>query len=185
MQKVKRGQLIIRQGDSMAGVYFLYSGKVKVFLDGAKDQEQIVRLTRKSEIIGHRGFGGKPQYPVSISALEESVVCFIEKDLFLEILDTNPELTKKMMFFFAEELRRSEHLMRKMARLSTTEKIADAILHLADAFGFEADGKTLDISITRIDLASLAGTVPEVTSRTLANMQKENLVDLGVKKINI
>lgn len=55
--RCKKGQNFIIEGAPIHGLYFINHGKVKVAKTGLNGKEQIVRLTKDGDIIGHRGFG--------------------------------------------------------------------------------------------------------------------------------
>src|SRR5882724_11637473 len=78
----KKGELLFREGDDMKGMYFIYSGTVKVHKQWGKEKELILRFAKKGDIVGHRGLGGEPIYPVSATALEPVTVCYIDLDFF-------------------------------------------------------------------------------------------------------
>ncbi len=79
---VRKGELLFSEGDKVAGIYFIYSGKVKVHKKWGDDKELIVRFARNGDIVGHRGLGSDVLYPVSATTLEATDVCFIDLDFF-------------------------------------------------------------------------------------------------------
>src|SRR5450631_4821790 len=79
---LKKGELLFREGDKVAGIYFVCSGKVKVHKQWGTEKELILRFAGKGEIVGHRGLGHDNLYPISATALEPVSVCFIGLDFF-------------------------------------------------------------------------------------------------------
>jgi len=67
---VKKGQKIFDEGDPVTGIYFVYSGKVKVHKRWNEDKELILRFAKKGDILGHLGLGNDPIYPVATTAIE-------------------------------------------------------------------------------------------------------------------
>ena len=78
----KRGEIIFTEGQPVEGIYFLYKGKVKVHKQWGPEKELIIRFAMEGDIVGHRGFGAITTYPVSATALEPTIICFIEMDFF-------------------------------------------------------------------------------------------------------
>src|SRR6478735_2107793 len=74
---IKKGRVIITEGDPVQGIYFLNSGSVKVSKKWGKDKELILRFAVAGDILGYRGLGGEALYPISAAALEDCQVCFI------------------------------------------------------------------------------------------------------------
>ena len=81
--QAEKGELIFKEEEPVAGIYFVYEGKVKVHKKWGPDKELIVRIADKGTIVGHRGLGKNTVYPVSGTALEPVKVCFIDLNFFL------------------------------------------------------------------------------------------------------
>ncbi len=97
----KKGERIFSEGEEVNGVYFIYSGKVKVHKKWGEGKELIVRLATEGDIVGHRGIGGDPIYPVSATALEAVTVCYINLGFFLATLKANHEFLFELIMFFS------------------------------------------------------------------------------------
>jgi CRP-like cAMP-binding protein len=182
--RFKKGELLFTEGEEVKGIYFIYSGKVKVHKKWNGDKELILRFANEGAIVGHRGLGGDKHYPVSATALEPTMVCFMELDFFVSSLKVNHDLTLNLLNFFAEELRESEKRMRNMAHMSVKGRLAYALLLLKTKFGLTAEGN-LAILLSRQDLASYVGATYETVFRTLGELANENIISLSGKDIRI
>lgn len=182
--KVKKGELIFREGEKVAGVYFVTQGTFKVHKRWGEDKELIVRFAKEGSIIGHRGLGTNLNYPVSATALEPATVCFINIDFFYTSLKVNTDFALNLLLFFADELQESERKMRNLAHMSVKGRVALALLTLQEKFGTTTDG-AVDIELSRQDLASYAGATYETLFRTLNELQKVNAIKFSGKRIAI
>lgn len=182
--KVKRGEVIFNEGDEVKGVYFVYNGVVKVHKKWGPDKELIIRFASNGAILGHRGLGGNNVYPISATALEDGVVCFVDIGFFESTLKVNTDFTYSLMMFFASELQESEKKMRNLAHMSVKGRVARALISLRDQFGQKEDG-SINFEISRQDLASYAGATYETVFRVLNELLKENLINTSGKKIII
>ena len=182
--KVKRGDVIFTEGDEVKGVYFVYGGVVKVHKKWGPDKELIIRFASKGAIFGHRGLGGNNVYPVSATALEDGVICYVDTDFFDATLKVNTDFTYNLMMFLVNELQESEKKMRNLAHMSVKGRVAQALISLRDQFGKKEDG-SINIELSRQDLASYAGATYETVFRVLNEMLKENLIKTSGKKIII
>ena len=180
---VNKGEEFIHEGEKVSGVYFVFEGAVKVHKKWG-EKELIVRFAKKGDIVGHRGLGNDAYYPVSATAIEPSVVCFIPLEFFLSSLKVNHEFLFQLMLFFAEELKVSERKMRNLAHMAVKGRVALALLTLQEKFGMHADG-FIDLTLTKQDLASYTGATYETVFRVLNEMAEENLVKLSGKNISI
>lgn len=181
---VKKGEQIFSEGKTVTGVYFVNEGKIKVHKKWGADKELIVRIANKGAIVGHRGLGSSTVYPVSGTAIEPSVVCFIDIGFFKTTLKVNHEFTYELMMFFADELQESERKMRNLAHMSVKGRVAQALLSLKEKFGVTKEGY-LDIVLSRQDLASYAGATYETVFRIMNEMVAVNAIQLIEKNILI
>jgi len=182
--KIKRGEVIFNEGDEVKGVYFVYDGVVKVHKKWGPDKELIIRFASKGAIFGHRGLGGNNVYPISATALEDGIICYMDADFFESTLRVNTDFTYNLMMFLVSELQESEKKMRNLAHMPVKGRVAQALISLRDQFGKKEDG-SINIELSRQDLASYAGATYETVFRVLNEMLKENLIKTLGKKIII
>lgn len=181
---VKKGTVIFEEGSKVEGIYFVYQGKVKVHKKWGNDKELIVRIAGEGAILGHRGLGKSMVYPISATALETTTVCFIDLDFFNATLKVNNEFAYRLMMFFADELQESEKNMRNLAHMTVKGRVAQALLMLQERFGVNEDGY-IGISLSRQDLASLAGTTYETVFRIMNDLAQETILSAAGKDIRI
>ena len=181
----KKGDLIFREGEEVKGIYFVYSGKVKVHKKWGEEKELIIRFAQKGDILGHRGLGQQVgNYPISATALEPVQVCYIDLDFLQSTLKINYEFIYQLLLFFADELQESERKMRNLAHMQVKGRIAQALITLRDKFGITADG-LIDVSLSRQDLASFAGTTYETVFRIINELTDDQLIRTEGKYIAI
>jgi CRP-like cAMP-binding protein len=181
--KVKKGEIIFKEGDPVTGVFFVNAGNVKVHKRWDDDKELIIRFAKEGSILGHRGIGSDT-HPVSATALENGVVCYIDKDFFEATLKVNSDFTYELLQFFAEELRESERKMRNLAHMPVKGRVAEALISLKNQFGTTNSG-FINIDLSRQDLASFAGATYETVFRVINELVHDKLIMLSGKSISI
>lgn len=180
---VKKGEVVFSEGDNVSGVYFVVSGNLKIHKKWG-DKELIVRFAKSGAIFGHRGIGTKLVYPVSATALEACLVCYIDIDFFNTTLKVNSEFAYSLMMFFADELQESERKMRNLAHMPVKGRVAQALLSLKEKFGVNEAG-FIDIELMRQDLASYAGATYETVFRIINDLLQDGLIKVSGKGIAI
>jgi len=180
----KKGEALFHEGDPVTGMYFIYSGVVKVHKKWSDDKELILRFAKKGAIVGHRGLGNDTIYPITATALTATDICFVDLDFFMATLKVNPEYLFELMMFFAAELKESEKRMRNLAHMNTKGRIGQSLLTLHDKFGTDADG-FINIEISRQDLASYSGTTYETLFKMMNELVAENIIDTDGKKTKV
>lgn len=181
---VKKGEVIFTEGAAAKGIYFVYEGLVKVHKKWDEEKDLIVRFAKKGDILGHRGMGSNLFYSVSATALENSVLCFLEHDFFVSSLKINTDFSYKLLLFFADELKESEHRMRNLAHMSVKGRLAEGLIHLSNKFGKDEKGN-INITLSRQDLAAYIGTTYETAFRMLTELVNDGLVQVDGKQIKI
>lgn len=180
-----KGQDIFIEGARPTGVYCIYEGKVKVHKVRGIGKTQIVRLAKKGDILGYRSLISGGTYTSSATALEDAQVCYIPKNVFLDLLLKSGDFALKIMYLFAHELQHAEEKITSLAQKPVRERLAETLILLKDFYGLKDDNSTLDVTITREDLASITGTSTETVVRLLSELKDDKIVALNKKAIMI
>lgn len=181
-----KGEHIFSDGQVADRMYMIQRGRVKVVASYVKGKERIIRLASDGEVLGHRGIGNEPIYTATATALSETRVNVIPMQLFLNTLKANNLFCFHFLLFFAEELRVLDQHLRDLMNMDVAQRIAKTIKLTMDAFGFDAeDKKKLAFTLSRKDIASAADTTYESVIRTLADLQRQGIIELVGKEIRI
>ena len=181
----KKGQVIFQEGAHPYGIYCINTGKVKLSHSGDDGREQIIRLVKPGDLIGYKALISNEPYTATATVLEDSAVCFIPRDVFLQILQKDTALSLKMMQIVTNELRRAELKITHLAQKPVRERLAETLLTLKETYGVEDDGETINVTLSREEIANLVGTATESAIRLLSEFRKEKVIDLPGKKIRI
>jgi len=184
----KRDQIIFHNDRNPTGIYCLFKGKIKISKLGIDGKEQIVRFVLPGQLLGIRALIGGRNYSANATTLEDSTVCFIDKNSFFIIIDKYPNLTSCMLSMLSQLLEEAENKMTSMAQKPVRERLAETLLFLNNIF--ESDDKQYNIlkqnaciSLSREDLANIVGTATEVVIRLLHEFKEDKLVSISGRKI--
>jgi CRP/FNR family transcriptional regulator len=180
----KRGELLFKEGEKLEGIFYIYEGQAKIHKKWGEDKELIVRFATEGEIVGHRGLGLDPLYPVSATALTPLTACFFPLDFFLDSIQTNHIFANDLLWFFAAELKRSERRMHQMMLLPVKNRLAQTLLKLEEKFGVDEKG-FINLNVTKTDIASYSGVTYETIFRSLQELESEGLIALDAKNIRV
>lgn len=181
----EKGELIYKEGDTPSFIMFLLQGKVKIFRDGIGGRNQIVRMVREKGIFAYRAGFIEEQYITSASAFEDSKICLVPLDVAKQLIRQNNDLA----IFFVRQL--SKMLGDADIRtVSLTQKhirgrLAESLIWLQKKYGYQEDGKTININISREDLASLSNMTTSNAIRTLSAFSSEKMIETDGRKITI
>lgn len=181
----KKNQIIYNQGDEAEDLWCLLKGKVKTFKDGVGGRQQIIRLHRPVQYFGYRAGLVDEPHRSGACAIEASTVGSIPMWLVLELIKKNP----KVAWFFIQEL--SYNLGGSDTRIvSLTQKhirgrLAETLIALRDQYGYEDDNATLNIYMSREDIANLSNMTTSNAIRTLSTFVSEQLILVDGRRIQI
>jgi CRP-like cAMP-binding protein len=175
----KKNQGLFLEGSIPRGVYCLNKGKVKVFTLGDEGKEQIIQIAGEGEILGFRSiFSGEP-YKVSATTLEDANICFIQREDFLKMIDTNATLRNQLFKEFSKELAEVAEFITNMSQKSVRERLAYVLLILKEVYGEEP------INLSREDLANFVGTATETLIRLLKEFKEDKFITIATRKLTI
>ena len=181
----KKGQVIFNEGGHPLGLFCVNDGKVKIEHTGQDGKEQIVRMAKGGDVLGYRALLSSERYNASAVALDDTDVCFIPKDSFFGVLKSNPNLSLEIIKMLSTELRKAEQSITDLAQKPVRERMAEALLFLKETYGFEGDEATINVVLSREDIANLVGTATETAIRLLSEFKKDGIVESAGKKIKI
>jgi len=177
-----RGENIFTEGSDAAGFYIIINGRVKVFKLSADGKEQILHIAASRELLGAvSAFAGDP-YPAYADAMEKTRVFFFPRKEFLVLIQKEPSVVMNMMANLAMRL---QHFTRMIEDLSLKEvpgRLAAYLLYLSKQSG---GSDNIEIDISKGQLASLLGTIPETLSRILRKMNEKGILNVSGRKIEM
>lgn len=181
----QKGEIIFREGNHANGIYCLYKGKVKLIKLGKEGKEQIIRLSKEGDVLGYRSLLSSEPYQATAVALEDSYICHIAKDKFIQIIESNPTISFEIIQLLSSDLKSAEQHLIDFTQKTVKERVSEALLLLVNTFGYLLDGETLNIKMTRSEIAEMAGTTTESAIRTLSLLHEEKVITLNGKYIVI
>lgn len=181
----KKGQLLFSKGCYPSGIFCVNTGKVKLVHEGSYGRQMIIRMYKEGDWLGYRALLSNERYNATAVALEDTQVCFFSRSLLLVLMENNVWLSLEFIRLLSTDLRRAENTLTSLMQQSARERIARVVLQMEAIYGRESDGVTIKVVLSRSDIASIAGTVPETTIRLLSDFKEAGLLSFSGRKIAI
>ena len=173
-----QGEMLFLEGEACAGLYIIQTGSVKLFKIAPSGREFILRVLEEgasfNEVPVFDGGGN----PVNACALEPSQVWIVQKETILTVLAERPVLYQAIVQRLAQNLRMLVGLLEDLAFFQVTQRLArlllqDAVIpeHLKN--------------IKQDELAARLGTVREVVSRSLRELERSGAIRVERRQIHI
>jgi CRP/FNR family transcriptional regulator len=178
-RKFKKGKIIFSEYDEADGFYVAVSGRVKIFKSSPEGKEQILHIFGPGDPFGEIAvFTGK-NFPASAQTLENSETLFFPKNAFIGLIKKDPALSLNMLSVLSMRLKRFSSLIEDLSLKEVPGRLAAYLLYLSDRENLNDE---LNLDISKSQLASILGTIPETLSRILAKMTRENLIESDGKR---
>ncbi|MGD9556723.1 MAG: Crp/Fnr family transcriptional regulator [Mangrovibacterium sp.] len=180
----KKGSIIYREGSRLTGFYCVNRGIIKIFKTGMDGKEQIIRFAKRGEIIAYRSLLSQELACTTSKVLEEAVLCHIPYQTLIYLIQHNWEFSHHMLQIVCKELREANDFITDIAQKTVRERLAEILLLLKDNFELD-QARTLQISLTREELANMIGTATESVIRLLSEFKQDKLIELQGRKIKL
>ncbi len=176
------GDNIFTEGDESAGFYIILQGRVKVYKLSIEGKEQILHIAGTKELLGAvSAFAGSP-YPAYADAIEKTKAFFFPRNEFLKLIKQEPSVVMNIM---ANLSMRLQHFTKMIENLSLKEvpgRLGAYLLYLCERTGCS---DSVEIDISKGQLASLLGTTPETLSRILKKLSENKILEVNRRNIKI
>ena len=181
-QVFNRGQILFSEGDDGTGFYVVISGRVKIYKLSSEGKEQILHIFGPGEPFGEAAVFAGRHFPAYAEALEKSRFFYFPRDSLVKLIGRNPSFALNMLAVLSMRLRQFATLIDDLSLKEVPGRLAAYLLYLSE----QKDGSfDLELSITKGQLASLLGTIPETLSRILAKLSGQALIETKGPRIKI
>lgn len=181
----RRGDILLREGQVVWGLYYIESGKIKLYKMGSDGKEQIIKIAHQGEFLGYTSVLHSTKSNLSAAVLEDAVLTFIPKQDFLELFSHHSSIAQHFTQRLCQDVIEAEQRITTMAYRPVRGRLAEALLSLEKIYEQEDETKESFISLSRQDLASLLGTAKETVIRLLSEFRQELLISTDGHRISV
>ena len=188
VQSFVKDAVILSEQEAGSALFVIVSGKVKISRVSNDNlaKEVILSLLNPSDFFGEMALLDGLKRSATVTAMEESKVFIIQRNDFLDLLKTHPEVSISLLQELTQRLRAAGMKIKALSLKDAEGKVATVLLQLADDIGKIKQGV---VEIEKLpyqhELANMAGTSRETISRTLHSFAKKGLVELEGSKLRI
>ncbi len=177
---VARNQTLFMEGDEGSGFYIVVSGRVKVFKSSAEGKEQILHIYGPGQPIGEVPVFAGQHFPANAQAVEKSRLLFFPRQAFIDLITAHPSLALNMLAVLSMRLRQFTVQVENLSLKEVPGRLASYLIYLAQE---QASPGRVHLPISKGQLASLLGTIPETLSRIFNKMSAQGYIDVQAAEI--
>ncbi|MDP2063012.1 MAG: Crp/Fnr family transcriptional regulator [Phaeovulum sp.] len=159
-QRMPRGTVLFRPGDTASGFSVVLDGRIEVFLTGTSGRELMLYAVEPGQSCVQTTLGllGGGAYSAEAICAQEGHFVLIPRPLFLSLMEASATFRALVFAAFAQRMGDMVGLLERVSFQSVEIRLAQALLARASGGRVEA---------TQAELAAQIGSAREVVSRRL------------------
>lgn len=177
INKYKKKQVIYSEDNHPSKLFYIQKGKIKTFKMNEDGKEFVIGLYNSGDFLGYTALLEDSIYKETAETLEDCEVAIIPKIEFEELIHSNPDVLQKFVQLLANNVTDMEVQLLGLAYNSLRKKVADTLIMLSNKYKKDNEQQFV-ISMSRENLANIAGTAKESLIRTLSDFKAESLIDI-------
>ena len=181
----QKDDYIYRSGDEFHSIYAVRSGAVKAFTVNDQGVEQVTGFYLPGEVFGMDGIA-HTHHISSALALETSAVCEIPFHRLEELSTVLPSLQRHFFKLMSQEITNDQHLLTLLSKNSAEERVATLLISISARNAMRnLSGIRFRLPMSRADIGNYLGLTVETVSRVLSRFQKQQLLNVDKKEIEM
>lgn len=182
---LKKGEHLFRASDPFKSIYAVRSGTIKTYSVTEDGEEQVTGFYLPGEILGIDGIGTNA-HSNSAKSLETAAVCEIPFDQLEKMASAIPSLQHHFFKLMSQEIQSDQQLIMLLSKKSAEERIGSLLLSISARHAKRGLSATLfRLPMSRNDIGNFLGLAVETVSRVFTRLQKQNIIAVDGKEIEI
>jgi CRP/FNR family transcriptional regulator len=174
------GQIIFIEGEPSTSLWFVIEGHVKIIKQSLNGRIQGLCLMNRGKCFGSCPLFDMEKNPATAEALNDVTLFLLPKNALSRLKERDPGLVKVLLRIYSQRLEHLAHVSEVLGVWTVADRINDCLLTYANSREHPPI-----VELTHERLAALSGTVREVVTRHLADMEKAGIVRNEMRRIII
>ncbi|MDE2183233.1 MAG: helix-turn-helix domain-containing protein [Alphaproteobacteria bacterium] len=168
-----RNETIYAKGDEARNSYKVVEGAVRLSRIFADGRRQIVNFYLPDETFG---IELSEEYTATAEAVGDVVALRCPRICIAQMTEGDPDIRHKRLAMFSRSLAAAERHVAMLGHQSARERVASFFVAL-ELQRRSGDAQTLDLPLSRQDIADYLGLTIETTCRALSELKRQNIID--------
>lgn len=173
-RRVKRGELIVEQGQKSNALFIILSGRARVVMTDRRGKEVIVAVLQIGDYVGEISLIDGKSHSASVQAEVQTDLLVLGQAEFHQCLAENHATANSVIKGLASRLRKADEKISALALMDVDGRVAQVLV----SFSQPTDGKRMVIKekITRQDIAKMVGASREMVSRVMRDFEERGFI---------
>lgn len=182
---LSKGDYLYREGDEFTSIYAIRAGSFKTYKTTMDGVEQVTGLYLPGEIVGMDGISSN-RHGSSAMALETGSFCEIPFHQLEELSARIPSLQGRFFRLMGQEIVKDQQMLTLVSSNAAEERVAALLLSISSRnHRRKLSPSQFRLAMTRADIGSYLGVTLETVSRVFSRLQKQNIVKVDNKEIQV
>jgi len=182
INELRKGTCLLNEGSPTSHIVYLRSGLVKESILKQDNHEQILQIIQPHSYLGLTSIFGDKINHYSYTALTDLKLCYIDIDVFIELIKTNGNFAFEILTSVGRENLNNFHRFIDQSHKKIYGRIADVLIYFSKII---FSSNTFQIPLTRKEVAEMVGTSRESTQRVLTKFRGEGIITVSGRIITI
>lgn len=180
------GEVIVYEGMQAEAVYFVLKGKVKVYKLSAAGGQTLLNVFGPGDVLAEAVLFTESPYPATVEVMEPAVIGKLTTKKLERFITTHPGVALQLIRVLSKRLAFAQQQVHRLTQHDTLTRTASVLVLLANKYGVDTQkGVSIELNITREELAHFVGTTRETISRALSQLHREGLLNTRGRRISI
>jgi CRP/FNR family transcriptional regulator, cyclic AMP receptor protein len=185
MRQFTAGELLYSPPQPMETLFILKQGRVRIFRVSADGRALTTAIVTPGTIFGEMLLLGQQMHDNFAEALDKVTVCVMSRSDVQRFLLSDARIAARISEILGNRVSQLERRLSDTVFKSVPQRVATTLCLLADEEQRRPLGRGLQVSLTHEQLAALAGTSRETTTKILNEYAEQGLLRLGRGKLTI
>jgi CRP-like cAMP-binding protein len=184
--KLRRGEVLFREGDAGDRLYVVIDGKVKMGRTSSDGRENLLAVLGPGQMFGELSLFDPGPRASTVTAVTDTTLLALGQDELMNWLTGRPEVARGLLHQLASRLRTLNDQVADLVFSDVPGRVAKALLDLARRFGKQTDGCIhVHHDLTQEELAQLVGASRETVNKALADFAHRGWIRLEQRAVVI
>lgn len=176
-RQYQKDDYIFLEGEAPEALFIIKTGKVKVLRHSTDGKDVVLRVCGPGQMLGTVAVFDGGGYPGTAQVIEACSVLIIARNDCLTLVNRYPIFALTVITDLGTRLRSSAEQIRSLAVERVEQRIARVLLKLAESAGSDAaEGRVIEMPLTRQDVADMTGTTVETAIRVMSKFRRNELI---------
>lgn len=177
----QKGEVLFHEGEEMAGVRLIVSGKAKLCATDSEGKEMVLDIIHDGDLVGESAILDEhARFSFTAVALKPGSLRFIPRQIVVSVLERHPDMLVNVANVLQEKLKIFKDKSRMLSESDATSRLA--------AFLLDRDKRCIDhtIALSIDDIAASVNLRRETVSRKLSDLARDGaIVRQGQSKLKV